>query len=236
MPDWESWSENRFCFLSRQEGFIREYQLIMNLAKASPSATAGFIPNPKARLLDQVREVMRFHHYSLRTEEAYLQWVRRFLEFCRNPLTPALSPGGGEGGENPLTRTQNAPSPRPTPPMGEGEQGGWRHPREMGAAEVAAFLSHLATERDVAAATQNQALNALVFLYGQVLGTPLGDLGEVARVTRAARLPTVLTAEETRRVLAALKPGTAGLIVRLLYGTGMRLLEGLRLRVKDAGI
>jgi len=76
MPDWESWLESGFFFLSRQEAFMRERQLIMNLASASPSATAGLIPNPKARLLDQVREVMRFHHYSLRTEEAYLQWIR----------------------------------------------------------------------------------------------------------------------------------------------------------------
>ncbi len=189
----------------------------MNLAKASPSATAGFIPNPKARLFDQVREVMRFHHYSLRTEEAYLQWIRRYLQFHRCVLT----------------LSQSAPPPPPPPPPGGGGGGGWRHPREMGAAEVAAFLGHLATERDVAAATQNQALNALVFLYGQVLRSPLGELGEFARVTRPARLPTVLTQEETRRVLAALKPGTAGLVVRLLYGTGMRLLEGLRLRVKD---
>ena len=99
MHDWESWLESGFRFLSRQEGFIREAHLIMNLAKASPSATAGLIPNPKARLLDQVREVLRFHHYSLRTEEAYVQWIRRYLQFWRdrNPLTPALSPGGGEG-------------------------------------------------------------------------------------------------------------------------------------------
>jgi hypothetical protein len=71
----------------------------MSPAKAPPSATVGLITNPKARLLDEVREVMRFHYYSLRTEEAYVQWIRRYLQFCRdtNPLTPALSPGGGEG-------------------------------------------------------------------------------------------------------------------------------------------
>ena len=85
----------------------------------------------------------------------------------------------------------------------------------------------------MAASTQNQALNALVFLYDQVLQNPLGDLGEFARVTRPARLPEVLTQEETLRVLAALKPGTTRLIIRLLYGTGMRLIECLRLRVKD---
>jgi integrase len=160
-----------------------------------------FVPNPKARLFDQVREVMRFHHYALRTEEAYLQWIRRFLVFHRT------RPFAG--------------------------QGSWRHPRDMGAAEVGAFLSHLAVAGDVAASTQNQALNALVFLYEQVVQKPLGELAEFARVNRPARLPSVLTQEETQGVLAALKPGTSGLVIRLLYGTGMRLLECLRLRVKD---
>jgi len=98
---------------------------------------------------------------------------------------------------------------------------------------VAAFLSHLAVAADVAASTQNQALNALVFLYDHVLDKPLGDLGEFARVHRPARLPEVLTQEETLRVLVSLKPGTTRLIIRLLYGTGMRLMESLRLRVKD---
>ena len=85
----------------------------------------------------------------------------------------------------------------------------------------------------MAASTQNQALNALVFLYDQVLDQPLGDFGDFARVNRPARLPEVLTREETQRLLAALKPGTARLIILLLYGTGMRLMECLRLRVKD---
>jgi integron integrase len=103
----------------------------------------------------------------------------------------------------------------------------------MGAAEVVEFLTHLAAARDVAASTQNQALNALIFLYAAVLQLPLGDLGAFARVSRPARLPEVLTQEETQRVLQALRPGTSALILRLLYGTGMRLIEGLRLRVKD---
>jgi integrase len=103
----------------------------------------------------------------------------------------------------------------------------------LGAPEVAKFLAHLALTGKVAASTQNQALNALVLLYEQVLQQPLGDLGEFARVKRPARLPVVLTQEETQRVLAALKPGTASLIIRLLYGTGLRLMEALRLRVKD---
>jgi integron integrase len=160
------------------------------------------IPNPKDRLFDQCREVLRFHHYALRTEEAYLQWIRRYLKFHRS-----------------ADRT--------------GPQQGWRHPKEMGSGQVREFLTHLALNSDVAASTQNQALNALVFLYEQVLQSPLGDLSETARVTRPPRLPAVLTHEETQQVLAALKPGTCGLIIRLLYGTGMRLMECLRLRVKD---
>ena len=178
------------------------------MTKTSKPNGPVFVPNPKARLFDQVREVMRFHHYALRTEEAYLQWIRRFLVFHRTRSAPDSSSAGGEPGS-------------------------WRHPREMGAAEVEAFLSHLAVAGDVAASTQNQALNALVFLYEQVLQRSLGELGEFARVTRPARLPAVLTPEEMQRVLAALKPGTNGLIIRLLYGTGMRLMECLRLRVKD---
>ena len=108
----------------------------------------------------------------------------------------------------------------------------WRHPRELGGAEVGAFLSHLAAERDVSASTQNQALNALVFLYGEVLHQPLGELDEFARARRPPRLPEVLTREETRRVLAAVEADYR-LPLSLLYGTGLRLMELLRLRVKD---
>src|SRR6266516_4064595 len=168
----------------------------------SNDSRAVLAPNPKARLFDQVREVMRFHHYSLRTEKAYRQWMRRFLVFHRRPDR-------------------------------SGPQAGWRHPQEMGGPEVVEFLTHLAVAGNVAASTQNQALNALVFLYEQVLQRPLGELGEFARVNRPARLPEVLTHEQTQRVLAALRPGTTALIVRLLYGTGLRLIEALRLRVKD---
>ena len=106
------------------------------------------IPNPKARLQEQVREVMRFHHYSLRTEEAYWQWIKRFIFFH-----------------------------------------GKRHPRELGTAEVSAFLSHLTTANDAARATQKQALNALVFLYAEVLLQPLGRLPEFRLAQRPPRLP-----------------------------------------------
>jgi integron integrase len=183
------------------------------MLNTSPNPKPVLIANPKARLFDQVREVMRFHHYSFRTEKAYLQWIRRYLVFQRAPphLTPALSP----------------------PSEGAEREKRWRHPREMGGPEVVQFLTHLAVAGNVAASTQNQALNALVFLYEQVLQKPLGELGEFARVNRPARLPEVLTQEQTQRVLTALRPGTTALIVRLLYGTGLRLIEALRLRVKD---
>ena len=172
------------------------------MPNTSPAAKELFIPNPKAPLHQQFREVMRFHHYSLRTEETYWQWIRRFLAFHRSSDHT-------------------------------GPQKGWRHPRTLGAPEVAQFLAHLATAGNVAASTQNQALNSLVFLYEQVLMQSLGNLGDYARVNRPARLPVVLSIEETQRVLAGLKAGTASLIIRLLYGTGMRLMECLRLRIKD---
>jgi integron integrase len=151
-------------------------------------------------LREQLREVMRFFHYSGRTEETYWQWVVRFLRFHRRPGSP-----GPEA---------------------------WRHPRELGAAEVSSFLSHLATGLHVSASTQNQALNALVFLYGEVLNQPLGEVGDFARVRRPPRAPEVLSRAEVARVLAAVEPDYA-LPLQLLYGTGLRLMELLRLRVKD---
>jgi integron integrase len=107
-----------------------------------------------------------------------------------------------------------------------------RDPRQAGATEVVAFLESLALKGNVAASTQNQALNALVFLYGQVLEQPLGDMGTFQRAKRPRRLPTVLTGGEVARLLAKLE-GTYHLMASLLYGTGMRLMECLRLRVKD---
>jgi integron integrase len=107
------------------------------------------------------------------------------------------------------------------------------HPRHLGAADVRAFLNHLAVRRNVAAATQNQALNALVFLYDDVLDEPLGDIGAIERADRPKRLPTVLSKRETRRLFAAMDAGPNALVAHLLYGSGLRLSEGLRLRVKD---
>jgi integron integrase len=151
----------------------------------------GLIPNPKLKLLDQVSEVIRFKHYSLRTEEAYRAWIRRFILFH-----------------------------------------GKRHPREMGAGEIRSFLSDLATHRNVAVSTQNQALNALVFLYGQVLHVEPGEFGAIERPSRPVRLPVVLRRQEVQRLLSGLT-GTHQLMAKLLYGTGMRLMECVRLRVKD---
>jgi integron integrase len=164
--------------------------------KARPAKAAFVIANPKAKLLDQVREVLRVKHYSLRTEEAYVLWVRRYLQFHRDAT------------------------------------GGWKHPCDMGATEVGAFLNHLATSEHVAAATQNQALNALVFLYGSVLNIELGELGEVVRANRPYKVPVVLSRTEVARLLEALD-GTWRLMAQTLYGTGLRLMELLRLRVKD---
>lgn len=109
---------------------------------------------------------------------------------------------------------------------------GLRHPQEMGAAEVEAFLSHLATQREVSAGTQNQAMHALLFLYREVLGITLPWLDGIIRAKPSKRIPTVLTQAETRALLQHVD-GLPGLVIRLLYGTGMRLMEGLRLRVKD---
>ena len=110
---------------------------------------------------------------------------------------------------------------------------GKRHPKDMGAAEVEAFLSHLAVERHVSANTQNQALAAVLFLYQQVLGMKLPWMESITRAKKSQRLPVVLNRLEVQQLLACLDDAVPALVARLLYGTGMRLLEGLRLRVKD---
>ncbi len=163
----------------------------------------GIVPNPGLPLREQLREVMRFMHYSPRTEETYWQWIVRFLQFHRVP--------GQQGRES------------------------WRHPKDLSEPEVRDFLTYLATELGVAASTQNQALNALVFLYRDVLQRPLGDFGTFARVQRPPRLPEVLTRAEVTLVLSAVSP-EAQLPLKLLYGAGMRLIELLRLRVKDVDL
>jgi integron integrase len=221
-----------------------------NRAEKRQRSKASFQANPKLPLRGQMHEVMRFFHYSPRTEEAYWQWIVRFLRWAKVPAArPAragddvrsrtLESRGRSDTPHVVSYAKMGGHPHLTPavsPPSEGSErektDGWRHPKEMGAVEVAGFLAHLATELKVAAATQNQALNALVFLYGEVLHQPLGELGEFARVTRPARVPVVLSRAETDRVLKALE-GECALPLRLLYGSGMRLFELLRLRVKD---
>ncbi|NJR43961.1 integron integrase [bacterium] len=145
----------------------------------------------RPKLLDQVRARLRTQHLSLRTEEAYVGWIRRFILYH-----------------------------------------GKRHPKVMGAAEVEGFLSHLAVDRKVSASTQNQALAALLYLYKEVLNLALPWLDDITRAKESDRLPVVLTGREVRDLLAGLS-GQMWLISALLYGTGMRVMEGLRLRVKD---
>ncbi len=148
-------------------------------------------PSHAPKLLDQVRGKIRLKHYSIRTEQAYVDWIRRFILHF-----------------------------------------GKRHPRDLGAAEVEAFLTHLAVEGNVAASTQNQAKSALLFLYREVLEAELPWLDNVERAKAPKRLPVVLTRDEVQGVLGRLT-GTHWLIASLLYGAGLRIMEGLRLRVKD---
>jgi len=153
--------------------------------------TSGASATQQPRLLDLMRDKIRYKHYSIRTEAAYVDRARRYILFH-----------------------------------------GKRHPSCMGAKEVEAFLTHLAVHGNVAASTQNQAKSALLFLYREVLGVELPWLDGVQSAKRSQRLPVVLTEEETDALLARMS-GTTGLIARLLYGAGLRLLEGARLRVKD---
>ncbi len=143
------------------------------------------------KLIQEVRDLIRTLHYSLRTEETYANWIKQYILFHKK-----------------------------------------RHPAEMGAAEVTQFLTYLAVQRKVSASTQNQALAALLFLYKRVLKQDLPWLENVERAKRPARLPVVLTRSEIKTVLSHLDQQN-WLMASLLYGTGMRLRECLRLRVKD---
>lgn len=148
------------------------------------------------RLLDQLRECLRYRHYSLNTEKSYVYWVRFFVRWSARA------------------------------------SGAMRHPRDMGAADVQAFLTMLASERHVSSSTHNQALSALLFLYRDVLNTELPWMQDIQRPQQPKRIPSVLTQAEVGALLAQMQ-GTEALLARLLYGTGMRLMEGIRLRVKD---
>jgi integron integrase len=146
---------------------------------------------PAPKLLTLVRRAARVHHYSPRTEEAYVAWVRRFVRYH-----------------------------------------GLRHPSELGAREVRDFLTALADRRKLSASSQTQALSALLFLYREVLGRDLGEVGAIVRAKQPSRLPVVLAHDEVRALLDRLK-GSPRLVCALLYGSGLRLLEALELRVKD---
>lgn len=151
--------------------------------------------NPeKPRLFDKLKEIMRLRHLSIRTEDAYVHWIRKFITFHGN-----------------------------------------RHPREMGRAEIRDFLSHLAGREYVSASTQNLALNAILFLYRNVLELDVGTVGPFERAKRPRRAPVVLTPAETVAVLQCLR-GAPLIVAGILYGSGLRLLEGLRLRIKDVDL
>ncbi len=162
-------------------------------------STASLPPDTPPRLLDAVRAQVRYRHYSLRTENAYLHWIRAFIHFH-----------------------------------------GLRHPAGLGFAEVEAFLTWLASDRQVSPSTHRQALSALLFLYQKVLRQDLPWMADIGRPQAEKRLPVVLAHDELARLFAGIdQQGSApqdkahALLARLLYGTGLRLLEGLRLRVKD---
>ena len=155
----------------------------------TPVQTEPVIQQPK--LLEQVVAKLRVKHYSMRTEKAYVDWIKRYILHH-----------------------------------------GKRHPKDMGVAEVEAFLTHLAVERNVSASTQNQAKSAILYLYKEVLNIDLPWLDNVTQAKAPKRLPVVLTQAEVQAVLSRLD-GTMWLIASLLYGSGLRIMEALRLRVKD---
>ena len=141
--------------------------------------------------MDQVRHVIRCKHYSIRTEQSYVDWIKRFIFFHDR-----------------------------------------KHPKDLGEKHISAFLTHLAVQRKVASSTQNQALCAIIFLYKEVVKKDIGQLDELIRAKRPSKLPVVFTREEVRKLWIQLT-GTHWIMGQLLYGAGLRLMECLRLRVKD---
>lgn len=144
-----------------------------------------------ARLMDQVKEVLRYHHYALRTEESYIHWILAFIRFNNK-----------------------------------------QHPKELGKPHIEAFLTHLAVNKNYAASTQNLALNAIVFLYKQVLGLPMADDLAPIRSKKPVRIPVVLSQNEVLQMLSNMD-GVHALLAKLMYGGGLRVMEVLRLRVQD---
>jgi len=157
----------------------------------SVNPNAPFFRPQSKRLLDQVSEVMRYFHYSKRSEESYLRWIKQFILFNKK-----------------------------------------RHPAEMGKDEIEGFLSFLAVKRNVAASTQSQALNAIVFLYRRVLDLPVADDIAPVRSKKPVRLPVVLSQGEVVRLFEHVS-GLNSLMAKMMYGGGLRLMEVMRLRVKD---
>ena len=151
-----------------------------------------FQPNPKLKLMEQIREVMRYHHYAYRTEQTYSQWILRFIKFF----------------------------------------GGKTHPQDLGIKDVERFLSDLAVKQEVSASTQRQALNAIAFLYRDVLHKPLD--GKIAH-SRAKKKPKTVTVLSTKEVTQFFHniDGTHALMAKILYGSGLRLMECVRLRIQD---
>lgn len=147
----------------------------------------------KPKILDQVRSIMRLHHYSIHTERSYIDWIKRYIAFHLMKSREDLA-----GGER----------------------------------KIEAFLTHLAVDEQVASATQNQAMNALVFLYKRVLQVPLNETINAVRADRKVNVPVVLTREEVVKVISFME-GVPQLIVKLLYGSGVRIMEAVRLRIKD---
>ena len=152
--------------------------------------TRKFVPT-SARLMDQVREVLRFHHYAYNTEKSYVSWILQYIRFHNK-----------------------------------------KHPKDMGKPEVEAFLSHLAINRNVSASTQNQAFNAIVFLYKQVLGVDFDLDIRASRARKSVRLPVVLSRQQVADIIDTLS-GAPNLMAKLMYGCGLRSLEVIRLRVHD---
>lgn len=143
------------------------------------------------RLLDQVRNILRLKHYSMRTEETYVGWIKRYIYFHNK-----------------------------------------RHPKDMGDKEVKAFLTNLAVNQNVAASTQNQAFNALLFLYRNVLKQEFGEISGVVRAKKPRRLPVVFAKEEVKIIIDQLD-GSKWLMAQFMYGAGLRVMECMRLRIKD---
>ncbi len=142
--------------------------------------------------MDQVRQVLQYHHYAYRTEKTYCSWIEQYIRFHKCN----------------------------------------KHPREMGKKEIESFLSHLATDRKVSASTQRQALNAVIFLYKHVLDIPVAEDIEAVRAKKFVRPPVVMSKHEVQRVLVHMQ-GIHLLMARMLYGCGLRLMECIRLRIKD---